>query len=320
MVVFFHILGHNIVPIFVLITSGFILSRHFSIDISSLSKLLFYLFVPAFIFVNLYITNITIDMVKVFVCGVLILIANNIIGEIISRIRKSDECLKNAFKNSIMFNNCGNIGVSLVTLIFTSDPFVIDGKTPYLDVAIIPFIAILILQNLTANTVGFYYAGKAKHKAKESFIQILSMPSIYVLPIVLTLKLINFDLASTVVWPALEYLKDGLVPMALLTLGIQLSNTKFNFRNVDVHISVFTKLIIGPVIALVFVYLFGFSGIIAQTLLIAYAVPTAVNMALIAVECDNCPDFSAQAVMLSTVFSALTLTFVIYEARIIFPV
>ncbi len=320
MVVFFHILGHNIIPIFALIACGFTLSKRFNIDVLSLSKLTFYLFVPAFMFVNLYETNITSEMIKVFLCGIMILIANNILGELIAKIRKSDEPMKNAIKNSIMFNNCGNIGVSLVTLIFTSAPFVINGKTPYLETAIVPLIAILLLQNLTANTLGFYYAGKAKFKVKDSIIKILCMPTIYSLPAVLILKWIDFDLTSIVIWPAFEYLKDGLVPMALLTLGVQLSKTNFDFKNVDVHIAVFTKLIIGPIIALGFISLFAFSGIVAQTVLIAHAVPTAVNSALIAVECDNCPDFSSQAVMWSTIFSGLTLTFTIYAARIIFPV
>ena len=46
-----------------------------------------------------------------------------------------DVGLANAFRNTIMFNNCGNIGVSLITLVFTSEPFIIDGKAPYFETA-----------------------------------------------------------------------------------------------------------------------------------------------------------------------------------------
>jgi predicted permease len=63
----------------------------------------------------------------------------------------------------------------------------------------------------------------------------------------------------------------------------------------------------------------GFHGVVTQTILIAYSVPTAVNTALIAVECDSCQDFASQAVMVSTI-SAVTLTLAIYLARIIFPI
>ena len=108
--------------------------------------------------------------------------------------------------------------------------------------------------------------------------------------------------------------------MSLLTLGVQLSKTEFKFGDINVYISAIIRLIVGPILALIFIYFFGFSGIIAQTVLIAYSVPTAVNTALIAVECNNNEHFASQAVMVSTIFSAITLTLVIYMAKILFPV
>ncbi len=320
MIIFFHILGHNIIPIFTLIILGFILSKKFNIDILSLSKLNFYLLVPAFIFVNLYTTPISLTMLSVLFCAILLLITNDIMGRIIAKIRHYDVGLTNAFKNSIMFNNSGNIGLSLIMLIFSSAPFVVDGKTPYLNEAIAAQIIILVFQNITSNTLGFFNAGRASLKAKDSLIKVFSMPSIYAIPTALILKSIDFDFTETIIWPALDYLKDALVPIVLITLGVQLAKTKFDFSNCDVHISVFTRLIIGPSLATFYIYLFGFTGVIAQTLFIAYSVPTAVNTALIAVECDSCQDFAAQAVMVSTLFSAVTLTLAIYIARVIFPV
>jgi len=155
---------------------------------------------------------------------------------------------------------------------------------------------------------------------KGSFLKVSGMPSIYVIPVVILLKYLEFDMTQTVLWPAFVYLKNGLVPISLLTLGAQLAKTTFDFRSVDVHLSAFTRLIIGPILAVLFIYIMNFHGVVAQTILIAYSVPTAVNTALIAVECDSCQDFASQAVIVSTVFSAVTLTLAIYLARIIFPV
>jgi hypothetical protein len=320
MSIFFHILGYNIVPIFILISLGYLLSKKFNLNIFTLSKLSFYLFVPAFIFVNIYTTTLRFEMLKVLLCGILLLVTNDIIGRSIAKIRKYDIGLTNAFKNSIMFNNSGNIGLSLITLIFANAPFVIDGKTPYLNEAIMAQIMILVLQNISVNTLGFFNAGRATMDFKDSIMKIFTMPSIYAIPIAFVCKGLQFDITTTVLWPALEYLKNGLVPMALLTLGVQLSKTTFNFRNVDVYISVFTRTIVGPILAIFFIYICGFKGVIAQTVLIAYSVPTAVNTALIAVECDSYQDFASQAVMVSTIFSAVTLTVAIYIARVIFPV
>jgi len=317
--IFLHILGHNILPILILIILGFILSKKFTIDILSLSKLTFYLFSPAFIFVSLYTTNLNLDMVKVLFCSILLLITNDIIGRIVARVRNYEVGLKNAFKNSIMFNNSGNIGVSLIILVFASPPFVVGGQTPYLNEALAAQIVILAVQNISANTLGFYNAGKAQFKSKDSLLKVLSMPNIYAIPAAFILKSIDFDFTTTIIWPALDYLKNAMVPVVLLTLGVQLTKTKFDFSNTDVHISVFIRLIIGPILATLYIFLFGFSGVLAQTIFISYSVPTAVNTALIAVECNNCQTFAAHSVMVSTICSTVTLTFAIYLARIIFP-
>lgn len=320
MSIFLHILGNNIVPIFTLIALGFVISKKFDLSVFTLSKLNFYLFVPGFIFYNLYSTNLSMDMLKILLFCIVYLIANDLISRIISRIRKYDVAQKNAFKNSIMFNNTGNIGVSLITLIFGSAPFVIDGKTPYLNQALTVQIMILVFMNITMNTIGFYNAGRAKMNIKDSMHQIFTMPSIYAIPLALLLKYLKVDITTTPLWPTLEYIKGGLVPIALITLGVQLSKTKFNFTDSNVNIAVFTRLIIGPVLAIILIHIFGFSGVIAQTALIAYSVPTAVNTALIAVECNNKQNFASQEVMVSTIYSAVTLTSAIYIARILFPI
>ena len=320
MAIFLHILGNNIVPIFIIIALGYVISRKFDLSISTLSKLNFYLFVPGFIFYNLYTTNLSFDMFKILLFCILYLVANDIIARIISKIRNYDVGMTSAFKNSIMFNNTGNIGVSLVTLIFGNAPYIIEGKTPYLNEALTSQIMILVFMNITMNTIGFYNAGRAKMNISASLHKIFSMPSIYAIPLALLLKYFSVDITSTPIWPTLEYVKNGLVPMALISLGVQLSKTKFDFKDFNVNTAVFTRLIIGPVIALVLIHVLGFYGIIAQVLLISYSVPTAVNTALIAVECDSNQDFASQEVMISTILSGVTLTSVIYIARIIFPV
>jgi malate permease and related proteins len=320
MSIFFHILGNNVVPVFVLIGFGFLLSKKFDLNIYTLSKLNFYLFTPGFIFYNLYTTELHMDMLKVLFYCILFLIVSDVLSRVVARIRKYDIGLANTFKNSITFNNTGNIGLSLIVLVFSGEPFIVNGHTPYLNQALTSMIMIMVFMNLSINTLGFYNAGRARNSFKDSIRQVFVMPPIYVIGIVLLLRYIEFDLTVTPVWPAIEYVKGGLVPMSLITLGVQLSKTKFDFRDVDVHIVVFTRLFIGPILALIFIYLFKFSGVTAQTLLIAYSLPTAVNTALIAVEYDNNQDFASQAVMLSTICSSVTLTLAIYLARVLFPV
>ena len=317
--VFFYILQHNIIPILLLILAGFTLSRKFDIHLPTMSKLNFYLFVPAFIFVYLYTAPVNTGMVKILILSLLMLFTNHAIALAIARLKKLPAAMTNAFKNVVMFNNCGNIGVSLIALVYTSRPYIVDGAAPYLETALAAMVIILITQSLSMNTIGFFNAGQASLGPKKAAKKILLMPIIYVIPTAALLKVFDIDIKPTVFWPALNYLKAGLVPIALLTLGVQLAQTKLSFSNPMVYTAVLTRLIIGPILAMMAIYFLGLDGILAQVAFIAYAAPTAVNVALISIEYNNHPEFSAQTVMVSTLLSTVTLTLAIYIARVIYP-
>jgi predicted permease len=259
---------------------GYAINRKFDVDIMTLSKLTFYVFVPGYILYNLYVTDLSFDMVKVVFFSMAYMAANYLLADVVAKFRKYDMGMTNAFKNSIMFNNSGNIGISLIILVFTNAPYVINGETPYLEQAVMAQVIVLVFMNITMNTLGFFNAGRATMDVKDSLKQIFTMPSIYAVSLALLLKYFHIDITGTFLWPALETVKGGLVPIALLTLGIQLSKTKLSWGNADVNLGVFTRLVIGPLMAVAFIKIFGFYGVIAQTLLISYAVPTAANTAL----------------------------------------
>ena len=309
--VFFFILTNNIVPIFALIILGFALSKKFALDIMTLTKLNFFVFVPAFTFVNLYTTQIPMEMVKVLIATSLILIANTILVGIVAKFRGYDQGLKNAFLNSVIFTNAGNIGIPLITLTFS--------RSPYLDVALTAQIMVMTVQIVTVSTLGFINAGRANTHWKKSIVKVFGMPTIYMIPLAFILKTIPYDFTNVAIWPALEYATAAVISVALLTLGVQLSKTKFELGNKEVYLSVLMRLVVGPLIALLFIYGLRMEGVIAQVVLISSALPTAVNAALIAVECENCPDFSSQTVLISTLFGSISLVFVIYMAGILYP-
>ena len=318
--VILHILSQNILPIFLLIGLGFVLDRKFHFQITTLTKINFYLFVPSFTFVNLYQTDIRFDAVKAFLITILILITNYSLSYVLARIRKYPDSMKYAFQNSIMFYNAGNIGVPLMTLVFSTGIYLVGDQAPWLSLALSIQVMILVVQNVSVNTFGFFNAGRASMSVRQAILNVFKMPTVYIMPLAFLLKLVPYDIRVLPIWPVLNYARNGLVPIALLSLGIQLSKSRFKLDNRDVYLAVFTRLIVGPLLALAYIYLFRLDGLTAQVLFISASVPTAVNSALIAVESDNHPDFATQVVIVATVLSALTMTVVIYLANILFPV
>ncbi len=319
MQVVIHIFLQNILPVFILIFLGFILSKKFKLDIQTLTKLNFYLFIPAFAFTNLYITKISIDALKAMLVAVLILIANFLLGLIISKMKHYDGGMENAFQNALMFYNSGNIGIPLITLVFSTGVYVVGNDTPYLSIALTTQIMVFVVQNISVNTIGFFNAGRANSHWKDALMQVVKMPAIYAVLLAFLLKMVPYDITQLPIWPALVYIKGGLVPMALTALGIQLAKSKIQLGDKDAWLATAIRLILGPAMAFVFIHLLQIDGIVAQALFISSAVPTAVNTALIAVECKNHPDYATHVVILSTVLSSVTMIAAIFFAGMLFP-
>ncbi|MFP3390431.1 hypothetical protein [Brevibacillus sp. SIMBA_040] len=63
----------------------------------------------------------------------------------------------------------------------------------------------------------------------------------------------------------------------------------------------------------------GLGGITAQALFIVSAIPTSRNSAALALEYGNEPEFAAQAVLVSTLLSTVTLTMCITLSSHLFP-
>lgn len=129
----------------------------------------------------------------------------------------------------------------------------------------------------------------------------------------------RFDITvSDVVMIPTTYLADGMILLALLMLVMQVSGMKLMKGLGTVYVSLNLRLITGPLIALGMIYLFGISGMLAQVLFIGSAMPTSVNSAVIAQEYKNHPEYAAQIVLFSTLFSAITVSIVIYLVRVLF--
>jgi predicted permease len=304
---FFSILMNNIAPIFLIILLGYVIGKKFKIDIFTLTKINLYVFVPALIFVKITETTITKELVGALGFTLLVIVIMNFVSMGVSRIRKHPRTMASAMSNAVMFYNSGNMGLPLIMLLFDQMPQAVAVQ-----------IMVLLAQNLTTNTIGLYKANRGKMTIRQSIRQVMRMPSVYAVAVAFLCKFLRLDVSQAFFWPAAVFLNNGLVSIALFTLGVQLSRAKMDFKNPDVYIASFLRLFGGPLVAYLLIILFGLEGLVAHVLFVSSSVPTAVNTSLIAVEFDNEPDFASQVVLTTTLLSALTMSIVIYIAQFIF--
>ena len=141
---FLHIFWTSVVPILALVAVGFILDKKFNLDLRSLSKLNFFILLPAYVFRSLYTAHLTLESVGISVCAFIILFSNSYMALGVSKFMGYDRKKAQIVRNATMFNNGGNIGIAIATFVFSNEPYIVNGQTPYLDAAIVGVIANLL--------------------------------------------------------------------------------------------------------------------------------------------------------------------------------
>ena len=301
------ILKDIILPIFVIMALGFVMQTKFGLNIQTLARLNIYFLVPGFIFVKLYSTDISFNLfgniLMFFVLYVAILfVISHFVGNAIG-LEKGE---KTTFSNSTMFFNSGNYGVPVNDLVFKSDPLAMSIQ-----------VIMLTLQNIFLFSYGIFSLNSIKVGKLKAALGYFKMPVLYAMLSGVLLNVYNVPIPSFI-WVPANYIADAMIALALFTLGAQVAQIKLSTGLKTVYYSLALRLAIGPLIALAIIYIFQVDGIVAQALLIGSAMPTSVNSAVIAEEYDNHPDLAAQIVLFSTLFSAITVTLVIYLARFLF--
>lgn len=322
---FLHIITDNVLPLLVFVVIGYLMDRKFSLDVTTLTKLTFYLIIPCFIFYSIYCAKLDMNLLNVFLFCCLQMGIIGVIGYLIGKLRGWDSGKTEAFKNGTMFSNNGNIGIAMIALIFTNAPFLVGGAPIYLPEASAVATMTLVQMNLFLNTLGLYQAGKGRLTTRDALRTILHMPVIYTLLAVFFVKIVGFDMTATPLWPIFENCAKALVAVVMMALGMQIHRSKISFSDQEAWLGVFVRLIGGPVVCCALILLWdtfgsGFSAVTAQTLLIMSSVPSAVNSVLYAVEFQNHVDFATELVMMSTFVGTVTMTLVIYAARVLFPI
>lgn len=303
----FYIFLNILLPILILIGLGGILHIKFQFDLNTLAKINIYYLVPGLILVRLYETEIAWSMFfKVLLFFIFLSLLLYFVSKIISKIFRFRKGLSIAFSHSALFFNSGNYGVSVNDLAFRQDP-----------VAMAVQVLVLTFQNLLVYSYGIISLQRMdKNKLKQS-VPYFKMPVLYAMFIGLGLNAFDITLPQFL-YTSGSYVADALIAIALLTLGAQVIQLNFAKNMFPVYLSVGVRLIISPLIAFIVIQFLNVDAITAQAMFIASAVPSSVNSAIIAQEYENEPSFAAQAVLASTIFSALTVTIVIYLSRILF--
>ena len=301
-----------IAPIFLMMGVGFVVQKKLGFDLRSLTRLNFWIFVPAFLFVHIVESKLSshdlgLVLAHFSVCFVIIFA----LTWQVARVLDAGNGLQRAMTSAVLFPNCGNYGVPAAQLAFGAVGVSVQA-------------ILVMLVNTTNFTIGLglnaggQKGARRRDNFKSTARAALRLPMIYTLILALIWRATSWPIPQPLN-VSLHYLSDGLVPIALVTLGVQLATLKsFRFNratSLAIFATLFLRHAVAPILAYVLAIFLKMPTFLTQSLVVAASFPCGVNPALLAIEYNNEPEFASAIVFYSTLLSIPTVALAILFAR-----
>ena len=296
---FFRVFLEVCLPIFILLGWGWVLDRRFHLDLKTMVKLNINLVVPAFIFVQVVESPLDGSMaLSVIGFSLAVMAGMFLLSSLYARVAGFSASDRRSLQLATMFYNSGNYGLPLMALAY-------PGLGPVLQVFV------LLTQNITTFTLGLLIASSAQHGRLQwrTWLPVLRQWTLWAVLLAFTVRAFDLPVPQwTWAWHPIRTLSQAMIGIALVTLGVQLSQTDHAALFSRIRPALVLRLIGGPLLAIALVGAFGFEGQAAAILILGAGVPTAVNISLLAHEFQADHPYLAATVFYSTLLSMLTIT------------
>jgi len=287
-----------LVPVFAVVAIGFGLSKSIGIEPRALATLAYWVLGPAFIFNVLATAELEADVVvKVVAASALVMLVAGLTAALAMSLIGSSFSQLAATVLTSTYGNAGNFGLAI-------SAFAFGGEA-------LPVASIVMV---TVNTLGILTGvglARVRHGSlSRAAVTALSSPlAVAVVPALV----VNLTDAGLPIWldRPISLLAGALIPVMLLTLGVQLAGMSRALPGPKIGVPIAVKLVLAPVIAVVAIGLLDLGGLPGDVVILQAAMPAAVFTSLIAIEHDLEPDYVTSIVLLGTLISAATLPVVI---------
>jgi predicted permease len=265
------------------------------LDPRPITRLALYVFVPSLLFNSLLKTEIGgAEVTRIAVYAILLTLLLIGIGALGSRLLGVNRSEATGLTLSIAFMNTANYGIPVTLFAFGQEGF---------DRAVIfaSFSAILTF------TLAVFVAARGTLGWRQALLPMARIPVMWVAIIALVLRLLDVQLPA-VMDRAVTLLSGGAVPIVILLLGIQVAGLRLKEMRMPVIAACVARLVVSPLIGLALLALLQPTELTAHVLVLQSAMPTAVNVTLLASEFDAEPDLVSSIALLTTAFSVVTVT------------
>ncbi|HAR69464.1 transporter [Thermus scotoductus] len=282
---------NTVLPVALVVFSGYLMGKRIPMDLTTLSRLTLYLLVPALIFDAMYRAEYSREGLVGLALGftltyLLLFLAITGMARLLGL---SPEAAKSLLVCSL-FPNSGNMGLSLVYFALGEEG---------LRRAVVYFIL---------SSVVMFGLGPAFIRGgglKEGLLFTLRLPLFYALLLGLLLKTLGVSLPFRLD-EGLRLMGQAAIPVLLLTLGMQMSQTRFQVGAFE-GVASSLRLLVAPLLAYGVGFILGLPRLEHQVLVLQSATPVAVNAFLLTREFGGEALRVARSVVVSTFLAFLTI-------------
>jgi predicted permease len=290
---FLNVFSSSALPLFVLIGIGFLADRLLKPDITTLSRLNFYILLPAALFMLVYETDLQVD--EILRIGAFTLV-HTVVLFVLAVVVFSFGTLAEQRPTLVLgtvFSNFGNYGIPMMLVAFGQQ-----------GVSVITMV--LAAQVILVFTVGVVLFGAGQDGFRQSLSRLIRYPTLYAIALGFALRILHVTLPPPIQVP-FDQLVVGFIVMALVTLGAQLSRSQVAGDTGPVAVVTLIRLIVSPLAAAALTLAFSFEPEMSRILIVATGVPVAINTYILALEFDRDPALASRMIFWTTLISAVSI-------------
>ncbi len=287
------VFNQAILPLMLLIFLGYVIGKLYKGDVVVFSKVTLWLFanVLTFSFVNSHPPKA--KDIMLYATAFFVMFTYNIV---VFKVFLRKHEMSNVYFLTSIFGNTGYLGYPVLGLAI--------GEEAISYGVIYSVVAMIIV-----NTFGIALMTRS---IKNSVKNLIKLPFVYAvtLGLILGYSGIVWTNFPTPIYKTIKMLNDAAIPVITVFLGVMISKIQFERKNLyTILFASLHKILIIPTIALFAAKLIGMRGLFYSVFVIESAMPTAMNASVIASALNEKPEVVSSEIALSTILSAITLTF-----------
>ena len=297
----------SILAIYSFILLGYVAKRIYKDDIheKTLIILSIYFLQPILTFWGLTRVQINYNLIITPFVYFLIVSTTLIILIILSKFMFKNEKDKSIFITTSLIGNTGNLGIPLGIALFGEQSI---AYTSIINIANVFFIY----------TVGVFYFAKSNYTFKQSLVKMVQIPIMWFAIFALIYNYLGFSI-NTQINQALQMGAYATIVIQLMIFGVYLAGIKLKSSNILLAYSTtFVKLILLPIIGIIFCILFDLSSDISKILIVSLSVPLAVTTVNISALYNCKPYEVTYIIFLSTVIFLFIFYFDLEIIKLVF--